>query len=76
MKPGSVNCVKSLLAAGSIITTEGMFLSIIRFLKYILRYMVLFLRAFECKDGLHQLPRLRMCAIFLVHVSDSTFAFA
>jgi hypothetical protein len=70
MKPDSVNGVKSLLAAGSIITTKGMFLSIIRFLKYILHYMVLFLSAFECEDGLHELSRLRMCAIFLVHVND------
>lgn len=52
MKPESINSVKSVLAAGSILTTEGMFLSIIRFLKYVLHYMISFLCASEYKDGL------------------------
>jgi hypothetical protein len=62
-KPDAINGAKSVLAAGSVITKEGKFVSIIGFVKYIAHYMLLLLCTSAYKDGLHVLPRFRMCAI-------------
>jgi hypothetical protein len=52
MKPDATNGVKSALAAGAMIAKEGTSVSIIRFIKYIVHYMVPFLCTSAYKDGL------------------------
>jgi hypothetical protein len=40
--PDAINGAKSVLTAGSVISKEGKFVSIIRFVKYIVRYIICF----------------------------------